>query len=109
MYLSSAKLQILKIHTNLRNILYNQIRNRTRVGLFDLLQDVNLLRQLYLTAGAMAAVAALYYLYQRQLGAISFFILSIFFFFLAFALLSKSKKNKHEGNIGSEKTEENDR
>ncbi|HAQ07629.1 MAG TPA: hypothetical protein DCR24_08970 [Bacillus bacterium] len=71
------------------------------------------MRQFYLTAVAVASIAALYYLYQRQLGAISFFILSIFFFFLAFALLSKSKKkersDKDEGGTGSEKREENDR
>lgn len=38
------------------------------------------------------AVAAMYYLYQRQLGAISFFILSIVFFFLAYAQLKKRKR-----------------
>jgi membrane protein implicated in regulation of membrane protease activity len=45
-----------------------------------------------LTAGAVMAVAAMYYLYQRQLGAISFFILSIVFFFLAYAQLKKRKR-----------------
>jgi energy-converting hydrogenase Eha subunit C len=45
-----------------------------------------------LTAGAVMAVAAMYYLYQRQLGAISFFILSIVFFFLAFSQLKKRKR-----------------
>ncbi|MBT2683249.1 hypothetical protein [Bacillus sp. ISL-37] len=50
------------------------------------------MRSVLLTAGAVMAVAAMYYLYQRQLGAISFFILSIVFFFLAFSQLKKRKR-----------------
>jgi heme O synthase-like polyprenyltransferase len=56
------------------------------------------------------AAAAMYYLYQRQLGAISFFILSIVFFLLAYGQL---KKRKQPGNsiMGSksEKRRENRR
>jgi hypothetical protein len=71
---------------------------------------VKFVRSVLLTAGAVMAAAAMYYLYQRQLGAISFFILSILFFFLAFAQLKKRKgtggrKADHE----SEKRQENDR
>jgi hypothetical protein len=40
--------------------------------------------RLFLTiAGAAAALGIMYYLYLRQLGAISFFLLAIFFFMLA--------------------------
>jgi membrane protein implicated in regulation of membrane protease activity len=57
-----------------------------------------------LTAGAVMAAAAMYYLYQRQLGAISFFILSIVFFFLAFSQLKKRKRTgSRKGDNESEK------
>jgi membrane protein implicated in regulation of membrane protease activity len=63
-----------------------------------------------LIAGAATLAGALYYLYQRQLGAISFFILSIFFFYLAYAQLSKGKKAGWQTAIKrSEKRGENDR
>ncbi len=56
------------------------------------------------------AAAAMYYLYQRQLGAISFFILSIVFFFMAYAQLKKRKRTG-SGKVDdeSEKRQENDR
>lgn len=47
------------------------------------------MRSFFLIASFIGAGGALYYLYQRQLGAISFFLLSIFFFSLAFNQLSK--------------------
>ncbi|WP_174734757.1 hypothetical protein [Mesobacillus harenae] len=47
--------------------------------------------------------AGLYYLYQRQLGAISFFILSVFFFALARHQLSKRTTPDDEN--GSEKAD----
>jgi membrane protein implicated in regulation of membrane protease activity len=63
-----------------------------------------------LFAGAVTLAGALYYLYQRQLGAISFFILSIFFFYLAYAQLSKRKKAGSQTAVKrSEKRGENDR
>jgi membrane protein implicated in regulation of membrane protease activity len=63
-----------------------------------------------LTAGAVMAAAAMYYLYQRQLGAISFFILSIVFFFLAFAQLKKRKRTgSRKADNESEKSREKDR
>jgi membrane protein implicated in regulation of membrane protease activity len=63
-----------------------------------------------LTAGAAIAIAAMYYLYQRQLGAVSFFILSIVFFFMAYTQLKKRKStgSRKVGNE-SEKRQENDR
>ena len=56
------------------------------------------------------AAAAMYYLYQRQLGAISFFILSIIFFFMAYGQLKKRKRTG-SGKVDdeSEKRQENDR
>ncbi|MDQ0154335.1 hypothetical protein [Robertmurraya andreesenii] len=38
--------------------------------------------------------AGMYYLYQKQLGAISFFLLSIFFFSIAYNQLSSSSMKK---------------
>ena len=56
------------------------------------------------------AAAAMYYLYQRQLGAISFFILSIVFFFLAYAQLKKRKRaGSTKADNESEKRREKDR
>ncbi|ESU34431.1 hypothetical protein G3A_01360 [Bacillus sp. 17376] len=68
------------------------------------------MRSVLLTAGAVIAVAAMYYLYQRQLGAISFFILSIAFFFMAYAQLKKRKRNdSRKADNESEKRREKDR
>ncbi|MDE3840346.1 hypothetical protein C0966_13475 [Bacillus methanolicus] len=47
------------------------------------------MKSFFFIISIIGALGALYYLYQRQLGAISFFILSIFFFSLAFNQLSK--------------------
>ncbi|EIJ80280.1 hypothetical protein PB1_07962 [Bacillus methanolicus PB1] len=47
------------------------------------------MKSFFFIASIIGALGTLYYLYQRQLGAISFFILSIFFFSLAFNQLSK--------------------
>ncbi|NKE04567.1 MULTISPECIES: hypothetical protein [Mesobacillus] len=68
------------------------------------------MRSVLLTAGAVIAAAGMYYLYQRQLGAISFFLLSIVFFFLAYTQLKKRKRtgSRKVGNE-SEKRQENDR
>jgi membrane protein implicated in regulation of membrane protease activity len=71
------------------------------------------LRLVLQTAGAAIIAAALYYLYQRQLGAISFFVLSIFFCYLAYTQLRKRKK-KHalasqKAGAESEKSQENNR
>ncbi|WP_132008016.1 hypothetical protein [Mesobacillus foraminis] len=55
--------------------------------------------RLFMTiAGATGLLAILYFLYELQLGAISFFILSIFFFSLAF--LQISKKDIKDGKKG---------
>ncbi|PLR96597.1 hypothetical protein [Bacillus sp. T33-2] len=47
-------------------------------------------------ASFAAAAAVLLYLYHRQLGAVSFFILSIFFFTLSVNLMSREKKLKQD-------------
>lgn len=47
------------------------------------------MKQIFLFAAIIGAIASLYYLYQRQLGAIPFFLLAIFFFALAMSQLSK--------------------
>jgi hypothetical protein len=52
-----------------------------------------------MTATLFAVIAILYYLYQRQLGAISFFIISIFFFYLAYHQLTKAKKEQQDNSI----------
>ncbi|WP_079506252.1 hypothetical protein [Mesobacillus jeotgali] len=68
------------------------------------------MRSVLFTAGALMAAAAMYYLYQRQLGAISFFILSIVFFFLAYGQLKKRKQpGVSKAESKSEKRRENRR
>jgi hypothetical protein len=72
---------------------------------------VTTLKSFFFIASFIGAVGALYYLYQRQLGAISFFILSIFFFSLAFNQLSKRQdetESDHSNPI-NEKSERNRR
>ncbi|MDZ5471781.1 hypothetical protein SM124_08475 [Bacillus sp. 31A1R] len=52
------------------------------------------MKQIFLFAAIVGAVASLYYLYQWQLGAIPFFLLAIFFFSLAMMQLKRhAKKN----------------
>ncbi|MBY0097439.1 hypothetical protein [Mesobacillus maritimus] len=51
------------------------------------------MRVLLTVIGAIVAIAILYTLYQMQLGAISFFLLSIFCFTLS-AILFKKRKVK---------------
>lgn len=58
-----------------------------------------MLKQVFFIAGIVGAAAALFYLYQRQLGAISFFITSIYFFYLAFSQLKKAKKDRRDDSI----------
>lgn len=52
------------------------------------MREVTNLKSFFLFALFFGAASALYYLYERQLGAISFFILSVFFFKIAFNQLS---------------------
>ncbi|PLR79773.1 hypothetical protein CVD25_16415 [Bacillus canaveralius] len=65
-----------------------------------------MLRQFFLIASFVGALAALYYLYQRQLGAISFFLLSIFFFSLAVNQLSRQPDQKQGNRERSESDSE---
>jgi large-conductance mechanosensitive channel len=53
----------------------------------------------------------LYYLYQHQLGAISFLVLAIFFFFIAMKELKSLKKenNPDDSKPKPEKTKQNNR
>ncbi|PLR76824.1 hypothetical protein CU633_13835 [Bacillus sp. V3-13] len=71
------------------------------------------MRQFFLIASFIGALAALYYLYQRQLGAISFFLLSIFFFSLAVNQLSRQpdqkKDNRERRKPAGEKSDGNGR
>ncbi|MFD2446807.1 YitT family protein [Bacillus sp. CGMCC 1.16607] len=55
---------------------------------------MKIIRQIYMIAAAIGISLVMYYLYQRQLGAISFFILSIIFFILGFRMLGKKEKGK---------------
>ncbi len=53
----------------------------------------------------MMIIFGTYYLYQRQLGAIAFLLLSIYFFIQAYIQLSK----KTEENVGEKKGNGNDK
>jgi uncharacterized membrane protein YfcA len=71
---------------------------------------VNFVKSVLFTAGAFVAAAVMYYLYQRQLGAIPFFILSIAFFLLAYGQLKKrTKAGKGKVEMESEKSRRNGR
>ncbi|SEN52782.1 hypothetical protein SAMN05192533_114124 [Mesobacillus persicus] len=62
------------------------------------------MRILSIIALVGAVIAALYYLYQAQLGAISFFMLSILFFILAARLLRKKEGNEEQIKKTKEKS-----
>ncbi|HYK71971.1 MAG TPA: hypothetical protein VEV44_02405 [Pseudoneobacillus sp.] len=49
------------------------------------------MKQIIYFAAAIALGWGMYYLYQRQLGTVSFFILSILFFVFGFRMLSNRK------------------
>ncbi|UII55772.1 hypothetical protein LS684_19445 [Cytobacillus spongiae] len=53
------------------------------------------MRRIFFLASIVGGVGAVVYLYQRQLGAVPFFLLSIFFFALAVKQLS----NRSEGEM----------
>ena len=57
------------------------------------------LKHFLMIVATLGAIAGMYYLYQRQLGAISFFILSTFFFYLAYHQLSKASKSQQDDSI----------
>ncbi|WP_409971024.1 hypothetical protein [Bacillus sp. Bva_UNVM-123] len=63
------------------------------------------MRRIFIIASVIAVMIGTYYLYQRQLGAIPFLLLSIYFFIQAYNQLSK--KNKE--NVGDEKGNGNDK
>ncbi len=49
-----------------------------------------------IVVGVAGMAGLLYYLYMRQLGAISFFVLAVLFFSLSFANFNdRDKKRKH--------------
>ncbi|KAB2333193.1 hypothetical protein F7731_16685 [Cytobacillus depressus] len=60
------------------------------------------MRWILIVTATIAIVVGFFYLYQRQLGAIAFFLTSIYFFSLAYSLLSKKAKN----SIKNEKEKE---
>jgi hypothetical protein len=57
------------------------------------------LKHVLIIIATFGAIAGMYYLYQRQFGAISFFILSTFFFYLAYQQLSKARKEQKDDSI----------
>lgn len=68
------------------------------------------MKSVLFTAGAVVAAATIYYLYQRELGAIPFYILAIAFFLLALGQWnSRRKAGKGEEEIESEKSRGNGR
>ncbi|MBU8881020.1 hypothetical protein BGM26_19040 [Bacillus sp. FJAT-29790] len=63
------------------------------------------MRRFFLFAAIMGIMTGMYYLYQKQLGAIPFLLLSIYFFVLAYSqLLKKTNQNDRE-----EKANDNDK
>ncbi|MFE8701881.1 hypothetical protein ACFYKX_14870 [Cytobacillus sp. FJAT-54145] len=59
------------------------------------------MKQIFIFAGIVGFIGFMYFLYQHQLGAIPFFLLSIFFFALARGQLSKHRgqdKKDHQKN-----------
>jgi uncharacterized membrane protein YbaN (DUF454 family) len=62
-------------------------------------------KRLLTFVGLIGIVIAIIYLYQKQLGAIPFLLLSIYFFTLAYKQLSKKPKQTDE----EEKGDKNDR
>ncbi|MBS4190059.1 hypothetical protein KHA94_07560 [Bacillus sp. FJAT-49705] len=53
------------------------------------------MKRIFMFAAIMGIVIGTYFLYQKQLGAIAFFLLSIYFFSLAYSQLSKKT---HDGD-----------
>lgn len=49
----------------------------------NFVQDVSNMRKIFMIAALVGVFAFIYFLYQRQLGSIGFFVLSIYFFSLA--------------------------
>ncbi|WP_075983213.1 hypothetical protein [Bacillus massilinigeriensis] len=58
------------------------------------------MKRLFLFAAFVGLIIATYYLYQRQLGAIGFLILSVFFFSLAWNQRFKYAYREKENRIG---------
>lgn len=69
------------------------------------MQDVETVKRIFIFAAIMAIVTGAYYLYQKQLGAIVFLLLSFYFFKKAYSQLSK----KTENDTVEEKGIENDK
>lgn len=69
------------------------------------MQDVETVKRIFIFAVIVAIVVGGYYLYQKQLGAIVFLLLSIYYFKKAYSqLFKKTKKYNVE-----EKGDENDK
>ncbi|MEH7125562.1 hypothetical protein V7122_10390 [Bacillus sp. JJ1532] len=51
------------------------------------------MKRIFVFAAIMGICIGFYYLYQKQLGAIPFFLISIFFFSLAYSQLSQKTKD----------------
>lgn len=60
------------------------------------------MKRITIFTAIIGIIIGFYYLYQRQLGAIAFFLTSIYFFSLALSQLSKKTKNpvKNEKDKG---------
>ncbi|GAA2712254.1 hypothetical protein [Cytobacillus oceanisediminis] len=55
------------------------------------------MKRIFLYAALVGAIAGVYFLYERQLGAIAFFLLSFYFTWLAYKQMDqplKSRKRK---------------
>ncbi len=57
-----------------------------------------MMKSFFTIAAVIGAAAGMYYLYQHQLGAISFFLLSVFFFSLAYSQLKDTPEQKEDAD-----------
>lgn len=66
---------------------------------------MKIVKRIFIFAAIMAVVTGTYYLYQKQLGAIAFFLISLYFFKQAYNQLSKNTKqdNTEEKGNGNDK------
>lgn len=69
-------------------------RRSILLSLYIFCLDVTQLKQVMYVIFAIIAVLGTYYLYSKQLGAIAFFLMSIFLFYIAIRQLRKLKESQ---------------
>ncbi len=58
----------------------------------------SMIKKILIMIGFLIAIYILYVLYDHQLGAISFFIVAVFFFVCAYRLYISGKEQEEKGN-----------